>query len=117
VTIRSRRYLVANTAANGQKVPTPQISARNIPTPQVITAAGASQWVILSRVYCHLCDEMLAAARVFGIEPAVIDVDQDEQLVARWDELVPVLLYAGDEVCHYHFDEAAVRRVQARVVG
>jgi hypothetical protein len=60
---------------------------------------------------------MLDAARVFGIEPVVVDVDQDEALVAKWDELVPVLLYAGNEVCHYRFDAAAARRVQASIVG
>lgn len=50
---------------------------------------------------------------VFSIE--VIDVDADEALVARYDELVPVLVAKnGDaeplQLCHYFLDE---RRVEA----
>jgi hypothetical protein len=44
---------------------------------------------------------------------AVIDIDADPQLVALYDELVPVLVAgAGDEVrelCHYLLDVPAVR--------
>jgi hypothetical protein len=42
----------------------------------------------------------------------VVDVDADPALVARYDELVPVLVAepAGTELCHYFLDEAALRR-------
>jgi hypothetical protein len=42
----------------------------------------------------------------------VVDVDADPALVARFDELVPVLYgdLAGPELCHYFLDEAALRR-------
>jgi hypothetical protein len=53
---------------------------------------------------------MLAAAREIGLDPTVIDVDQDEALVARWNDYVPVLLYRDAYVCHYHLDHAAVRK-------
>ncbi len=73
------------------------------------------QFTLYSRSYCHLCDDMLAAlmalqpeGQVFTVD--VVDVDQDAALVARFDELVPVLY--GDlsrpELCHYFLDEAAV---------
>ena len=45
----------------------------------------------------------------------VVDVDADPQLVARYDELVPVLVAGASgnadarELCHYHLDVAAVR--------
>jgi len=43
----------------------------------------------------------------------VVDVDADPALVARYDELVPVLVAgAGDEareLCHYLLDVPAVR--------
>jgi hypothetical protein len=40
-----------------------------------------------------------------------VDVDADPDLVARYDELVPVLVdAAGLELCHYFLDEAALRR-------
>ncbi|HEY0491267.1 MAG TPA: glutaredoxin family protein [Telluria sp.] len=74
------------------------------------------KFTLYSRSYCHLCDDMLHALNAmqgdslrFDVE--VIDVDADEALVARFDELVPVLY--GDlsqpELCHYFLDEDAVR--------
>ena len=61
---------------------------------------------------------MLAALSALSIEQAhtieVVDVDADEALVARYDELVPVLTVSRDngptrQLCHYFLDEAAVR--------
>ena len=79
------------------------------------------QFSLYSRSYCHLCDDMLlqlrshlAADQKFKMRNLsfainVIDVDADEGLVARYDELVPVLTATkndGQEVkiCHYFLD-------------
>jgi hypothetical protein len=71
---------------------------------------------LLSRAYCHLCDEMRDAlapiAAAHGARVVVVDVDADPSLEARYGDLVPVLL-AGDaatgvEICHYRLDAAAV---------
>ncbi len=70
-------------------------------------------FLLYSRSYCHLCDDMLHALKAwkdrytFSVE--VIDVDADEALVARYDELVPVLLGVKNngepvEICHYFLD-------------
>ena len=74
-------------------------------------------FTLYSRSYCHLCDDMLDALNALqGEGPRftvdVIDVDADEALVARFDELVPVLYgeLSEPELCHYFLDEAAVRR-------
>lgn len=76
------------------------------------------RFTLYSRSYCHLCDDMLQALRAFDVDGAftidVIDVDADPELVARYDELVPVLLASRDgappvELCHYFLDEAALR--------
>ena len=74
---------------------------------------------LLGRSWCHLCDVMLDAVRpmleAHGVAIEVIDVDSDPQLEARWGELVPVLLTPdGDELCHYHLDQAAVSAYLAR---
>jgi thiol-disulfide isomerase/thioredoxin len=79
-------------------------------------------FTLYSRSWCHLCEDMLAAlnalqdgGRRFAVD--VVDVDADPALVARFDELVPVLF--GDlgqpELCHYFLDEAAVRRYLAQL--
>ena len=73
---------------------------------------------LLSRAYCHLCDEMQAAlaplAARHGAKVVVIDVDAHPALEARYGERVPVLLagtpHAGVELCHYRLDAAAVLR-------
>lgn len=71
-------------------------------------------FTLYSRSYCHLCQDMLDAlhallgSRPFTVD--VIDVDADAALVARFDELVPVLF--GDlgqpELCHYFLDAQKV---------
>ena len=80
------------------------------------------QFTLYSRSYCHLCDDMLEAllalqgeGRRFDVK--VVDVDADEALVARFDELVPVLFGdpAQPELCHYFLDAEAVRAYVASV--
>jgi thiol-disulfide isomerase/thioredoxin len=73
---------------------------------------------VYSRSYCHLCEDMLGALQALSGEypftVEVVDVDADEALVARYDELVPVLIGSRDgaamiQLCHYFLDEAKVR--------
>ena len=85
------------------------------------TAHFTSRFVLYSRSYCHLCQEMLDALQALSsvawpLNVEVIDVDADPALVAIYDELVPVLF--GDpgepELCHYFLDEAKVRHYLAQ---
>ncbi len=71
---------------------------------------------LLSRAYCHLCDEMREArAPLAGRTPVdVIDVDAPGHaaLEALWGDAVPVL-FAGapapaNELCRYRLDPARV---------
>lgn len=73
-------------------------------------------FTLYSRSYCHLCEDMLQALMALQqpgerFEVAVVDVDADPALVARFDELVPVLFGdpAGPELCHYFLAPAAAR--------
>jgi len=74
------------------------------------------RFTLLSRSYCHLCDEMLEALRrvAAGAPVDVIDVDAPEHaaLEARWGDAVPVLFAgepsAGHELCRYRLDAARV---------
>lgn len=76
-------------------------------------------FTLYSRSYCHLCQDMLDALQrlqtpetPFTVEVIDIDAAPDPSLLARFDELVPVLFgdLAQPELCHYFLDEAAVRR-------
>ena len=77
--------------------------------------------VLYGRGYCHLCEDMRAAVAEFetgfDFSLTVIDIDAaaetDPALLARYDELVPVLaarLADGSEreLCHYFLDPAAL---------
>jgi hypothetical protein len=68
---------------------------------------------LYGRSYCHLCDEMLAALEPmreeFGLAIDLVDVDSDAALEQRLGSLVPVLMHAGVELCHYHLDAPKVR--------
>lgn len=74
---------------------------------------------VLSREYCHLCEEMIAALKdlqgrgAFEIE--VVDVDRHPELERRWGEFVPVLLDGATEICHYRLDRAALDAHLARM--
>ena len=70
---------------------------------------------LMFREYCSLCHQMRAALQpyqaAYGFELQVFDVDEDPELEARYNELVPVLLHDGGEICHWHLDEAKLLAV------
>jgi thioredoxin reductase (NADPH) len=74
---------------------------------------------LISRIYCHLCHDMEVAlaplAAEFGVEIEVLDVDADPALEALYDELVPILLHEGSELCHYFLDTAKVRDYLSKI--
>jgi hypothetical protein len=81
------------------------------------------RFVLLSRAYCHLCDEMEAALRpLIGATPLdILDVDAPAHaaLEALYGDAVPVLFAGepgiGGEVCRHRLDADRVRAVLAEV--
>lgn len=84
-----------------------------------VNAAPAARLTLYGRSYCHLCEDMLAAlaplAEEFGVAVDVVDVDADAALEERYGMLVPVLMHAGTELCHYHLDAAKVRAYLGKI--
>jgi glutaredoxin len=78
---------------------------------------GAAPLTLYGRAWCHLCDDMRAALEPLlaelGVQVELVDVDSDPLLEARYNELVPVLVCDGVELCHYHLDAARVRAALA----
>lgn len=71
---------------------------------------------LLTRAYCHLCDEMRAALRPIAERSSAtideIDVDANPALEARFGERVPVVILGGidgRELCHFRLDAQRVR--------
>jgi glutaredoxin len=73
----------------------------------------AAPLTLYGRRWCHLCDDMRAALEPllaeFGVQVEVVDIDADPALEARYNELVPVLVCDGIELCHYNLDGDGVR--------
>ena len=74
--------------------------------------------ILYYREQCHLCDAMRKALVVFSrrqhaIEWREIDIDRDPELIRRYDALVPVLCLEDVEICHFFFDESALRAALA----
>jgi glutaredoxin-like protein DUF836 len=78
---------------------------------------GPPRFVLYSRPGCGLCEEMLhelaalPVAHPFAVE--VIDVDADHAARVRYGHKIPVLLFAGDLVCHGRLDAEEVHKVLA----
>jgi len=74
------------------------------------------KFTVLSRTYCHLCDDLTAALEQFrgrfslSFEVEVIDVDQHPEIEAKWGDKVPVLLEGETEICHYFLDTSALEK-------
>ena len=72
----------------------------------------AIRFVVYGRLYCHLCDDMVAALRerTAGVDCSIeiVDVDQDPKLEEEFGEWVPVLFADGERLCHYHLDPMKV---------
>lgn len=85
----------------------------------------SKRFILYSRNYCHLCDDMLFALRELcgdALPIEVIDVDLHADLVERYDELVPVLMGVEDgqaprQLCNYFLNENNVRAFLALQAG
>jgi len=50
---------------------------------------------IYTRVGCHLCEDALELVRGFGINPELVDIDDDPHLREKFDTCVPVVEIDG----------------------
>jgi Glutaredoxin-like domain (DUF836) len=75
------------------------------------------RFLLYSRPGCGLCEEMLLelaelpAAAQAGVD--VLDVDADPAAKVRYGHKIPVLLYAGELVCHGRLDPEEVHKALA----
>jgi hypothetical protein len=75
------------------------------------------RFVLYSRPGCGLCEEMraglerLPAAQGYPLD--VLDVDLDPATRSRYGHKIPVLLFAGELVCHGRLDSEEVLKALA----
>jgi hypothetical protein len=77
------------------------------------------RFLLYSRPGCGLCEELLSElaalpeAGAVGVD--VLDVDADPAARARYGHKIPVLLFAGELVCHGRLDAEEVYKALAYV--
>lgn len=75
------------------------------------------RFLLYSRPGCGLCEEMLselaALSAARGIPIDVVDVDLKDATRARYGHKIPVLLFAGELVCHGQLDPEEVHKALA----
>jgi glutaredoxin len=58
---------------------------------------------------CHLCDvmkeELMRYDSIYEIEVSEINIENDEELSAKYGEKIPVLIYDGRMICKYRHDK------------
>jgi hypothetical protein len=71
-------------------------------------------FVLYSRPGCCLCEELLAELHEVpaaqGVPIEVRDVDADPATRASYGHKVPVLLLAGELICHGRLDQEELRK-------
>ncbi len=76
------------------------------------------RFVLYSRPGCGLCEELetelarVPAAAGYPID--VIDVDSDAAARVRYGHKIPVLLFAGELVCHGRLDREELAKALAQ---
>jgi len=69
------------------------------------------QATIYTREGCHLCERAHEMLTRFGVEVALVDIDQDDALRAQYNECVPVVWIDGKERFRGNVDERLLRRL------
>jgi hypothetical protein len=83
-------------------------------------ATDSSRIRVYSRPGCHLCEllieELLPLIR--GRLPLeVINIDGHPELTDDYGTRIPVVEFAGRDVCQYHLDTAAIRAILSTIPG
>jgi glutaredoxin len=72
--------------------------------------------VLYGRPGCHLCDDARAVLQRIGHPFDEVDIESDDELLARYLERIPVIALDGTELYDFFVDETDLReRLDARV--
>lgn len=83
-------------------------------------APPTARYELVTREGCHLCDEMAAVLDEvlpeLGQTWSPVDVDASPELLARFSDVVPVLLRDGQPVAKVRLDRRTLERIVRRRV-
>jgi len=72
-------------------------------------AAPDSRLTLITRLDCGLCEDAERDLQRLGAAFDCVDVDEDAELVQRYNECVPVLLLDGAELARAPLNEQTLR--------
>lgn len=68
--------------------------------------------IVYMREYCDLCHKMLSQLRIlqpqYGFQLRTVDIDDDDDLEARYALMIPVAEHQGRILFYYHIDQRAL---------
>ena len=64
---------------------------------------------VYGRPGCHLCDDARAVLDRVGEPYAVVDIERDDALLARYLERIPVITLDGEVLFEFFVDEDELR--------
>ena len=67
--------------------------------------------VLYTRQGCQLCDDAARLLKQHGLVPQLVDIDQDPDMVARYDCCVPVVSFDGKVRFRGRVNEILLRRL------
>jgi len=67
--------------------------------------------IIYTRQGCHLCDKAKKILQQHGLQPQMIDIDDDPDLSNRYHTCVPVVVIDGKERFRGQIDKRLLRRL------
>ena len=79
--------------------------------PDVVTAMSQLDVILYTRTGCHLCDDALDILRRHGLEPELVDIDQDADKLSQFNECVPVVEIGGKVHFRGRVNEILLRRI------
>lgn len=71
--------------------------------------------VLYTRPGCHLCDDAKALLERNGLTVESVNIDEDPQLVDRFDTCVPVVFIDGKERFRGRVSEVLLRRLLDKI--
>ena len=66
--------------------------------------------ILYTRAGCHLCDEAKKVLEDAGVTFETVDIDQNSELQARYNEEVPVVFIDGRKAFKYRIDPRGLAR-------
>lgn len=74
----------------------------------------AADVIVYTRKGCHLCDDACALLKRHGVDPVLVDIDENVELRKKFDTCVPVVSIGGRVRFRGRVNETLLRRILTR---